>query len=723
MHETTDSLQGTINRFLFQNTETGYMVFVLDLNSTNTVTVKGKLPPLQAGQEVELTGTWIIDPKYGRQFEALTCRGSLPTSIIGLKRFLASGLIKGVGKVYAEKLVNYFGKDTLDIIDKNPQRLAEVPGLAKKRIETISNAWQEHKEIAEIMVFLQDKGISQGVTARIYKKYKHNTIPYVLQNPYRLAEEVWGIGFKTADEVAQKLGFALDCPQRINAGILFALLVGNQQGHLYSQVEDLKKSAFTLLELQEETAHIELFKQQLAALYEQGKVKLVTKDEQCFITTTRCYNAEQGVASKLKELIAKASSLTFDIAVLYEQLSNNQKSSVILNAKQIEGILNCLRHKVTIITGGPGTGKTTLIKQLLGLLEEGKVSYKLAAPTGRAAKRINEGTGRSAATIHRLLEFEPLSMSFKHNEKNALPLDFLIVDEASMIDVFLAHALLKAVPFAAHVLLIGDVDQLPSVGAGNFLNDCIASGVIPCIRLTEVFRQAQNSLIITNAHRVNRGEFPVTFLPDSRQDFAFIKEEDPAQLPHHLKRILFSDLPKRHIKVEDAIVLTPMNRGAAGTQVLNHHLQTLLNGGKQDSFMFNGISFKVGDRVMQIRNNYDKFVFNGDIGVIESIDSEDRLMNVTFGERTFEYDFTDLNELVLAYAVTIHKSQGSEYPAVIVPLFTQHFTLLQRNLVYTALTRAKYFCVFVGQPKALAIALNNNKSVERLTFLKTFLNQ
>ncbi len=716
-----DCLSGTINRFLFQDLESGYAVFVLELPHEKTATVKGKLPPLQAGQEVELTGKWILDPKYGRQFEASSCKGSLPTSVTGLKRFLGSGLIKGIGKVYADKLVNYFGLKTLEIIDKQPERLSEVSGLATKRIETITKGWQEHKEIAEIMVFLQDKSISPALAARIYKQYKHNTIPYLLQNPYRLAEEVWGIGFKTADEIAQKLGFQANCPQRMHAGILFALLTGNQQGHLYSEVEELKKRCFELLSLTQTPDMLELLKQQLSTLYEQGKIKLVNKDK-CFITTTRCFNAEQGIAQKIQALIKKGPSFTIDSRVTYERLTNPPQHSIRLNDQQIEGIITCLRHKVTIITGGPGTGKTTLIRQLLQLLENEHITYKLAAPTGRAAKRITEGTGKSAATIHRLLEFDPLTLNFKHNEKNALSLQFLIIDEASMIDVFIAHALLKAVPLAAHVLLIGDVDQLPSVGAGNFLNDCIESKTVQCIRLKEVFRQAQNSLIITNAHRVNRGEFPVTFVPECRQDFSFIKEEDPANLVNHLKKILFADIPKRGMSPSDAIVLTPMNRGTAGTQVLNDHLQALLNGNSQSQLIANGVSFKTGDRVMQIRNNYDKFVFNGDIGTIDRIEAEDKIVHVAFNERVLSYDSGELCELVLAYAVTIHKSQGSEYPAVIVPIFTQHFTLLQRNLIYTALTRAKSYCVFIGQPKALAIGLKNNKSIKRLTFLSSFLN-
>ncbi len=716
-----EHLSGTIERFLFQSQENGFAVFILTPSRGKPITVKGYVPHVQAGQEVQLTGSWIFHKKFGKQFEAAHCTTVVPTSVIGLKKYLGSGLIKGIGPVYAEKLVNHFGTAILTIIDEEPERLSEVDGISTKRIAMISHAWKDQKEIADLMVFLQEKGVTPGLAARIYKKYRHESLAIIQENPYRIADEIWGIGFKTADELAKKLGFEAHASQRINAGILYTISTATNQGHLYVELSDLKKKTLETLELKKE--HEDLIRHALHSLYNKNRIKLVTENDAHYITLSPFYFSERNVATKVKTLLERPSSHKFNLEAIYKSLRTPTEGEIALNEDQQRGIVSCLQHKVTIITGGPGTGKTTLIKKLLATLDAEKVRYKLAAPTGRAAKRIIEGTGKFAMTIHRLLEFDPASMGFKHNETNALKLDFLIIDEASMIDIFLANSILKALPDSAHIVLIGDIDQLPSVGPGAVLTDLIASGKVPCVRLTHIFRQAQNSLIVVNAHKINRGEFPVTFLPDAKKDFFFIKEEKPEEVESHLKKILFTQLDKHKISIDDTIILTPMNRGIAGTASLNHILQNMLNPEPtKEQVSYAGTAYKKNDKVMQIRNNYDKNVFNGDIGIIKHVNTVDKELLVSFSEKKqVIYDFTDLNELVLAYAISIHKSQGSEYSAVIIPLFMQHFMLLQRNLVYTALTRAKKVCYFIGQTKALAIALRNAKGNTRLTFLQKFL--
>jgi exodeoxyribonuclease V alpha subunit len=715
----SDTITGTIDRFLYQDQESEFSVFTLQAPHQAPITVKGYLPGISIGQEVVLSGSWIFHPKFGKQFDAKSFVTKLPTTLVGLKKYLGSGLIKGIGPSYAEKLVNYFGLHTLKIIDEEPERLKEVQGIGVKRIEKIIFAWKDQREIAQIMVFLQDKNISPAYAAKIYKRYKQDSIAILHENPYRLAEDIWGIGFKIADEIAQKLDFLPHAPQRITAGVCYVLSQATSQGHLYVELTDLKSKTIILLGL--ELEHESLIKQALHGLYEKEKIKYITHENTHYLTLTQYYISEKNSVQRIKIISEQASQLNFNIDEIYTKLRTDQ-SQIYLNEDQQRGIMNCLQNKITVITGGPGTGKTTLIKKLLGILEDNNVSYKLAAPTGRAAKRIFESTGRHAETIHRLLEFDVASMGFKHNETNSLKLDFLIIDEASMIDIFLAYAILKALPNQAHLVLIGDIDQLPSVGAGNVLSDLIASQKISCTRLTHIFRQAQDSLIVVNAHKINKGEFPVSSIPDARHDFIFIKEENPEKVIDYLKRILFAELPKRALSLDNSIVLTPMNRGLVGTHSLNHMLQELLNPKITPAkLVISGVTYKPGDKVMQIRNNYDKKVFNGDIGIIDSIDHEDKQVLVNFSDQLIEYDFEEIKELVLAYAISIHKSQGSEYDVVIVPLFMQHFMLLQRNLLYTALTRAKKLCIFIGQPKALALAIKNTKGTERLTFLQKFL--
>lgn len=716
-----EEIKGIIDRFLYQNSENGFSIFIVRINNKQTITAKGYLPSVQPEQEVYLYGSWIFHQKFGRQFEVIKFTAEIPKSLTGLKKYLGSGMIKGIGKVYAEKLVNHFGSDVLEVIEKNPEKLIQVNGIGTKRIERIISSWKDQKEISSIMVFLQEKGVSTGYATKIYKAYGQNSINVVTQNPYRLADEIWGIGFRSADKIAINLGIETNSTKRIKSGLIFGITNELNNGHLYVEFNDLTTKVADLLEL-DLTSNELLFKESFNELYNENKIKVILQDKEHFITMTQYYLSEKGVAKKIKTLLERPSSYKFDLDKIYKTISKNTNFKIHLNEDQQRGIMACLQNKITIITGGPGTGKTTIIKNLLNILDSNKIIYKLAAPTGRAAKRIMESTGRHALTIHRLLEFDFHTMGFNHNDKNVLKLDFLIIDEASMIDIFLAHSILKALPTNAHLVLIGDIDQLPSVGAGNFLNDLIQSEKVTCVRLKEIFRQAQNSLIIINAHKINNGEFPVSYLPDSKRDFIFIKEENPENMITHLREIYDTKLKKYFISDQESILLVPMNRGTVGTLKLNHDMQSILNPDNDiKQISHSGFIYKINDRVMQIKNNYEKIVFNGDIGTIQDIDIEDKILLIKFDERVIEYDFQELDELVLAYAISIHKSQGSEFNAVIVPIFTQHFTLLARNLIYTAITRAKKLCIFIGQVKALAIAIKNNKSIKRKTFLKEFL--
>lgn len=712
----TDQVTGIIDRILFQNSETGFSVFIIKSKKQDAITITGSFIGIQAGQEIHIQGTWAFHPKFGKQLQATSYSTALPTSVLGIKKYLSSGFIKGIGPVYAEKIVQYFKENTLLIIDEDPERLYEVDGIGKKRVQQIIASWSDQKYIAKIMVFLQEKGVSTVFATKIYKKYGHESIAKLTQNPYRLTEDIWGIGFKTADKIAQNMGFATGSVERIQAGILFTLQQENNNGHCYQIVETVKDKSFQLLEIDAEL-HQAAMKKALTALYHQDQIKLITYQDKHFVGLSKIYGSEKSIAQKVLQLLDSKTKHTLDPNELYQNLQKLMSTQ--LNEKQQHGVLEAFQFKLSIITGGPGTGKTTLVKALIQLLEHYKFSYKLAAPTGRAAKRLMEGTRRHATTIHRLLEFDPSTMRFTHDDKNSIKTDFLILDETSMIDVFLANSIFKAVSLDTHVIMIGDVDQLPSVGPGSILKDLINTQIIPCTKLTEIFRQAQNSMIIQNAHRINQGEFPTTDLPDCKKDFYLIKQEAAEQCFSSIEKILTQVIPKHGIDLANVTILTPMNKGIVGTQALNHSIQQLLNPDQskaQHTFM--GTVFRVDDRVMQIKNNYDKNVFNGDMGTIVNISQDDSQMTIDFDGTKVNYDFDEINELVLAYAISIHKSQGSEYDAVIIPIFMQHFMLLQKNLIYTAITRAKKLCFFIGQTKAIAMGIKNNKQEERITFLK-----
>jgi exodeoxyribonuclease V alpha subunit len=734
-----ESISGTVEHFVYKNEENGFSVLHLrgSSSSQNKICVKGLFPGLVAGEFAQFKGTWERHSKFGLQFQAKTFERSVPTNASGIEKYLSSGLIKGVGPEMAKRLVAKFGNKTLEVIDKNPEMLTQVSGIGDGRALKIQEAWQDQREISQVMVFLRSKDVPVGLAGKIYKRYGQESIEKITQNPYRLSEEIWGVGFKTSDSLAIKLGIDIKSPNRVRASIIHLLKSEMDKGHLYLNSDDIKKLAPELLGLEPEEIEV-LVSTTLGKLFREEKISAIKHNDQTFIALPSAYGAEKSIARRLKSLMSYPTRINFDPNKVYKQLREQSCTSKIsLSEDQQQGIILSTENKVTIITGGPGTGKTTLLKTLLDVFEKENTRISLAAPTGRASKRMFEGTGRSSKTLHRLLEFSPQSMKFERNSQNTLETDVLIIDEVSMLDVFLMHSILKALPLHARLIMLGDVDQLPSVGAGNILSDLIESEKIPTIRLSHIFRQAQGSLIVQNAHRINSGEFPTNSLPDSRKDFLFVPVDDAEKLPTFLKAVYSRLLPKHKIAKENSILLTPMHRGSAGAQNLNFVLQEILNPeasqptnpkpgfknfeSSNNSMTRSGKIYRNGDRVMQIKNNYDKFVFNGDIGTIASIDQKAKKMSVRFGDKLHIYESSELDELTHSYAVSIHKSQGSEFDAVIIPLFCQHFIMLQRNLLYTAITRSKKLCVLVGETKAIAMAIKNNKTAERKTFLVEYM--
>lgn len=727
-------LSGSVERVTYYNPENGYSVVRLrpprrNLPGTNReglVTIVGNLPEVSPGEHVKLSGKWVKHAKHGTQFQVEKCEQTLPATITGIQRYLGSGLMRGIGPRLAERIVDHFGESTLDVIEEQPERLLDVPDIGPKRSRKIAAAWQEQKQVKEIMLFLHSHGISTNLAVKIYKTYGDAALQTVQENPYQLARDIYGVGFKTADRIAQDLGLPPDHPARIEAGVIYALNEMSNDGHVYAPQAELTKKAAELLEADtglipaaldrlsaEDRIRPDVLPSEKKGPTARGVAEPQAEYRSPAIYLTPFYFGEIGVSERLRALAEEPSS--------YQRSSQPPLPDPDLSAEQQQAIHNAMTHPVSVITGGPGTGKTTCLKSLIANLESLGIACALASPTGRAAKRLSEATGQPASTIHRLLGFSPTE-GFKYHPENPLPVEFLVVDETSMLDLLLANNLLKALKPGTHLLLVGDVDQLPSVGAGDVLRDVIASGSAPVTRLSTIFRQAAGSHIITNAHRINEGEMP--FFPkgkSTQDDFYLFPAEDAGAAADWVEEVVCQRIPEKfgYDPRHQIQVLAPMYRGPAGVTLLNQRLQDQLNPAsarKTEKALF-GQTFRPGDKVMQTQNDYDKDVYNGDIGFVQALDMVEHTISVDFEGRLVEYDWSEADQLTLAYAVTVHKAQGSEFPVVVMPIVTQHYIMLQRNLLYTAITRARNLCVLVGNRRAISIAVNNNKVTQRYSAL------
>ena len=758
-------LSGVVERITYQNELNGYAVIRCRVRGyDDLVTAVGVMPDIHAGSVLRLGGSWTVNDKYGQQFAVASCEETMPATLSGMEKYLGSGLIKGIGPKFAQRIVKTFGEDTLSVIEEHPERLSEVPGIGSVRVEKIQQSWAEQKEIKNIMLFLQSHDVSTAQAVKIYKTYESNSISVMKENPYRLADDIWGIGFKTADTIAHKLGFPNDAPVRLRGGLLYALNRLADEGHCYADRSQLLETAATLLDTEKEEPLLPVLEQMISrrdvitdtispeTFSDSPDNHSATSPERspasCSTTSPEnssnghsaqpaqavylppFYYAETGTAKRLMEIFTSPRSLRVNIHELPERVQTS--TGMFYDEVQMNAITTAAQSKILILTGGPGTGKTTTVQGMIHAFRETGAQILLAAPTGRAAKRLAETTGMDAKTIHRLLEMNPQS-GCQRNADNPLKGDVLIVDECSMIDIMLMYQLLKAVPDFMTLIFVGDVDQLPSVGAGNVLRDMIGSGCFPVVRLTHIFRQAQKSRIITNAHRVNAGQMP-DLSNGKHTDFFFLERDTPEAAAQTVVELVTERLPRSyHISPADIQVLTPMRRGTVGTVQLNRLLQSAVNpaqilrpdGSVMDvpSFSRGGYDFRVRDKVMQLRNNYEKDVLNGDIGMVERMDSEEHTLTVRFDNHAAVYETSELDELTLAYAATIHKAQGSEYPVVVMPVLTSHFIMLQRNLIYTGITRARKAFVMVGTKKALAIAVKNVSVMRRNTMLKERLRE
>ena len=712
----TESIQGRIEHVTFYNPENGYTIArVMPEGSQETVTAVGPMCSPLPGEILRLEGEWIHHRVYGRQFKVVSFSPLTPATIEGIERYLASGLIRGLGPEMAARIVGRFGARTLDILEYEPQRLLEVEGIGPKRLALIDGAWRDTRQIRSVMIFLQGCGVSPAYAVKIYRQYGSNAVFLVQENPYRLAMEVEGIGFITADTIASQLGFKRDSPQRTQAGILYVLQRLGVDGHVYYPYDALLERCTELLQVDGD-----LVGQAMAELAACGRIVIDASGPRRGagdVYLTGHYVCETGAAHRLGMLVTTPKALP--LREVDESIARVQaRTAVQLAASQREAIRAALEHGVCVITGGPGTGKTTITSFILQICRMQHLRVQLAAPTGRAAKRLSEATHSEAKTLHRLLEYS-MAEGFQRHEENPLACDLLIVDEASMIDAVLMYHLLKAIPAEARLVLVGDVDQLPSVGPGSVLGDIISSGVVPVVKLEEIFRQETTSQIIVNAHRINHGIVPDPAGSEVSSDFFFIRREEPAQVLQLVLEMVSCKIPAAFgfDPIDEIQVITPMHKGEVGVVNLNARLQEILNP-DPESIVLNKRTFRLHDKVMQLKNDYVREVYNGDIGRVVGIDRENQTLMVAFDGREVAYEFGDLEALTLAYAITVHKSQGSEYPAVVMPLLTQHYMLLQRNLVYTGVTRGTRLVVMVGSSRALAMAVHNDKTQRRFTRLK-----
>lgn len=714
-------IRAQIERITYQNEESGYTIARASMvGRRDLITIVGNLYTVHAGEVFKLEGEWQNHPKFGEQFRVAAYETVVPATVTGIEKYLGSGLIKGIGPVMAKRLVSMFGLETLSIIETDIEKLHEVQGIGEKRIEMIRTAWDDQREIRDVMLFLQGHGVTPSFGAKIFKQYGKESIHVVRNNPYRLATDVFGIGFITADKIAEKLNIPKESQMRVEAGILYVLNQLSDDGHVCYPYELLIEKCGEILGVGRE-----IIVQSMAKIAMDKKIMIEDfgrtvnlHSDNRFVYLSKFYLCETGVAQKLKSLLIDGRTTSFDENKAIEWVQGELR--IRLGGDQKQAIKESLVRKLMVVTGGPGTGKTTVINAIIRIAKRLGQKVLLAAPTGRAAKRMTEATGQEAKTIHRLLEFNPREGIFKRNETTTLDAGLIVIDETSMVDTILMYHLLMAVPGNATVILVGDVDQLPSVGAGNVLKDIIDSGIVPTVRLTEIFRQARESLIIVNAHRVNNGEMPLIMHDGGRlHDFYFFQADEPEKALEKIIELCREKIPDKfgYNPIEDIQVLTPMHKGVIGAANLNTMLQKTLNA-SQDELVRNGKVFRRGDKVMQIRNNYEKEVFNGDGGRISRIDRETQEVIVQYDGRKVSYEYSELDEIVLAYAVSVHKSQGSEYPAIVMPIHTQHYMLLQRNLLYTGITRGKRLVIVVGTMKAIAMAVKNSKTQHRYTLLR-----